>query len=119
MQRPFSSGSRAAPDPFDTFLERHGYYRKHTARDPSCLFRAISEQLYDTQNHHALVRESCIAFMRKHWRYFQAAIPGDIELYLMEMAKPKTFGTFLELQAVSHIYKWVYFRFRCWFFGMN
>ena len=37
--RPFSSGSRKAPDVLDHYLEAEGYYRKHTARDPSSLFR--------------------------------------------------------------------------------
>ena len=32
--------------PMDQWLESQGYYRKHTARDGSCLFRAISEQVF-------------------------------------------------------------------------
>lgn len=71
IQRPFSSGSRQAPDPHDNFLEQAGFYRKHTARDSSCLFRTISEQMYDTQNHHLAIRESCVSYMRKNKLYFQ------------------------------------------------
>ena len=43
--RKFSPGSRKAPDPIDQFLEEQGFYRKHTARDSTCLFRALSEQV--------------------------------------------------------------------------
>jgi OTU domain-containing protein 4 len=32
--------------PMDQWLESQGYYRKHTARDGSCLFRAVSEQVF-------------------------------------------------------------------------
>lgn len=34
--------------PMDQWLESQGYYRKHTARDGSCLFRAVSEQVFKT-----------------------------------------------------------------------
>lgn len=69
--RLFSAGSRQAPDPFDQFLEKEGYYRKHTARDPSSLFRCISEQLYDTQQHHYKIREECVHFMMNNRNQFE------------------------------------------------
>lgn len=70
-QRPFQSGSRQAPDPFDQFLEQNGYFRKHTARDPSSLFRVISEQLFDTQSYHETVRKTCVEFMTRYPEYFE------------------------------------------------
>lgn len=33
------------PDQMDIWLATQGYYRKHTARDNTCLFRAVSEQV--------------------------------------------------------------------------
>ncbi|XP_055370968.1 protein ovarian tumor locus-like [Condylostylus longicornis] len=109
IQRPFSSGSRQAPDPHDNFLEQAGFYRKHTARDSSCLFRVISEQMYDTQNHHAAVRETCVSYMRNNKLYFQKSLKQyvfdvDIDEYLDELSKSKTFGTLLELEAVAHMF---------------
>lgn len=32
-------------DQMDLWLDSQGYYRKHTAKDGSCLYRAISEQV--------------------------------------------------------------------------
>ena len=32
--------------PMDQWLESQGYYWKHTAWDGSCLFRAVSEQVF-------------------------------------------------------------------------
>ena len=32
----------------DTYLEEHHLQRKHTAKDGSCLFRAVAEQVFDT-----------------------------------------------------------------------
>lgn len=105
MQRPFTSGSRQAPDPFDQYLEENNFYRKHTARDASCLFRTISEQVYDTQQYHLNVRKDCVSYMRKHRSAFESQVDGDLDEYLDDMSKPKTYGTLIELQAVSFVYK--------------
>jgi hypothetical protein len=37
--------------PMDQWLESQGYYRKHTARDGTCLFRAVSEQVWGYTRH--------------------------------------------------------------------
>lgn len=71
LARPITSGSRQAPDPFDQFLESRNMYRKHTARDASCLFRVIAEQMYDTQMLHYEVRLECVRFMTRKRRIFE------------------------------------------------
>ncbi|XP_054728339.1 uncharacterized protein LOC129237548 isoform X2 [Anastrepha obliqua] len=105
MQRQFTSGSRQAPDPFDQFLEENNFYRKHTARDASCLFRVISEQMYDTQLHHLAIRKKCVRYMRKHRDFFAPLIERDLDEYLDDMSKPKTYGTLIELQAVGYMFQ--------------
>lgn len=105
MQRPFTSGSRQAPDPFDQYLEENNFYRKHTARDASCLFRTISEQVYDTQQYHLTIRKKCVAYMRTHRSFFESQVDKDIDEYLDDMSKPKTYGSLIELQAVSFVFK--------------
>ncbi|XP_075159122.1 ovarian tumor isoform X2 [Haematobia irritans] len=105
QQRQFTSGSRQAPDPYDQFLEEHQFYRKHTARDASCLFRVISEQMYDTQLHHLVIREKCVTYMRKHREFFENHIERDFDEYLDDMSKPKTYGTLLELQAAGSLFE--------------
>lgn len=69
--RPFSSGSRQPPDPIDQFLAQVGFYRKHTARDSTSLYRCVSEQLFDTQNYHEHVRQECIRYMRRQRERFE------------------------------------------------
>lgn len=66
QRRPFQPGSRQAPDPYDQFLDENGFYRKHTARDASSLFRVISEQMFGAQIYHQFVRQSCVAYMEEH-----------------------------------------------------
>lgn len=52
-------------EPIDEWLQNEGYFRKHAPRDPTCLFRAVSEQVYLTQHYHIRVRKECVEFMRK------------------------------------------------------
>lgn len=52
-------------EPIDEWLQSEGYFRKHAPRDPTCLFRAVSEQVYLTQHYHIRVRKECVEFMKK------------------------------------------------------
>ncbi|EDW65918.2 deubiquitinase otu isoform X1 [Drosophila virilis] len=105
LRRPITSGSRQAPDPYDQFLESRCMYRKHTARDASCLFRVIAEQMYDTQMLHYEVRLECVRFMTRKRRIFEQHVRGDFDSYMLDMAKPKTYGTMLELRALCCMYR--------------
>ncbi|KAH8304704.1 hypothetical protein KR044_000700 [Drosophila immigrans] len=105
LRRPITSGSRQAPDPYDQFLESRSMYRKHTARDASCLFRVIAEQMYDTQMLHFEVRLECVRFMTRKRRIFEQHVRGDFDAYMLDMAKPKTYGTMLELRALCCMYR--------------
>lgn len=70
-RRQFVSGSRPAPDPSDKYLDFEGFYRKHTARDASSLFRVISEQMFDTQEYYEQIRKDCINFMIKNRKKYE------------------------------------------------
>lgn len=105
FRRQFTSGSRPTPDPFDKFLDKEGFYRKHTARDSSALFRVISEQLYDTQHYHERVRKDCINFMIKHRDQYECEIEEDFTKYTRKMAKLDSNGTVLELRAMGSLFK--------------
>lgn len=105
FRRQFSSGSRPPPDPYDQFLDSEGFYRKHTARDASCLFRTVAELMFDTQESHQSVRRDCVNFMIAHRDQYELEIRMDFDEYVRDMLKPRTYGTFLELKALGHLYK--------------
>lgn len=103
--RCFTAGSRQAPDPHDQFLERENYYRKHTPRDPSSLFRCISEQLFDTQHYYRRVRDECCAYMRRNRDYFESHVDGCFDEYMQNMSCFRQRGTLLELRALAYRYR--------------
>lgn len=58
-------------EPVDEWLYNEGYYRKTAPKDPTCLFRAVSEQIYDNQRNHIRVRKECVEYMRKNKEMFE------------------------------------------------
>ncbi|KAL7979960.1 hypothetical protein Chor_004429, partial [Crotalus horridus] len=73
----------------DEYLGSQGLYRKLTAKDATCLFRAISEQVYACQIHHTAVRNACVSFMRKNQINFESYVEGSFEKYLQRLGNPK------------------------------
>ncbi|XP_050821180.1 putative bifunctional UDP-N-acetylglucosamine transferase and deubiquitinase ALG13 [Gopherus flavomarginatus] len=88
----------------DEYLASLGLYRKLTAKDASCLFRAISEQLFACQIHHMEVRKACVSFMRENQHNFESYVEGSFEKYLERLGDPKESAGQLEISALSLIY---------------
>ncbi|XP_066058534.1 UDP-N-acetylglucosamine transferase subunit ALG13-like isoform X3 [Chamaea fasciata] len=89
----------------DEYLGSLGLYRKMTAKDASCLFRAVSEKLFSSQIHHAEVRKACVSFMRQHQSRFESYVEGSFEKYLERLGDPKESAGQLEISALSMMYK--------------
>ncbi|XP_053130078.1 putative bifunctional UDP-N-acetylglucosamine transferase and deubiquitinase ALG13 [Hemicordylus capensis] len=88
----------------DEYLGSLGLYRKLTAKDATCLFRAISEQVYACQIHHMSVRKACVSFLRKNQTNFESYVEGSFEKYLERLGDPKESAGQLEISAFSLIY---------------
>ncbi|XP_030403465.1 putative bifunctional UDP-N-acetylglucosamine transferase and deubiquitinase ALG13, partial [Gopherus evgoodei] len=89
----------------DAYLSSQGLYRKLTARDASCLFRAVSEQVFYSQIHHQEVRKACVSFMRENRENFEAYVEGSFEEYLEWLGDPEGRAGQLEISALSLMYK--------------
>ena len=63
--------AKRVAEPIDEWLQSEGFFRKHAPKDPTCLFRAVSEQVYLTQHFHIRVRGECVEFMRKNCHLFE------------------------------------------------
>ncbi|XP_061378502.1 putative bifunctional UDP-N-acetylglucosamine transferase and deubiquitinase ALG13 isoform X1 [Danaus plexippus] len=89
----------------DRWLDEMGFFRKHTARDSSCLFRAVSENVYNTQRYFHKVRLDCVQFMAAHRHLFEGSLSCPFDNYLKEMSNPSEWGGPIEISAMSHLYR--------------
>ncbi|XP_053997898.1 uncharacterized protein LOC128886761 [Hylaeus anthracinus] len=97
--------SKRAQEPVDEWLQTEGYFRKHAPKDPTCLFRAVSEQVYMTQYYHIRVRKKCVEFMRKMKHLFVENITIPFDDYLEQMACFTEWGGVNEIQAMSLLFE--------------
>ncbi|XP_072240088.1 putative bifunctional UDP-N-acetylglucosamine transferase and deubiquitinase ALG13 [Leuresthes tenuis] len=89
----------------DEYLSSLGLYRKMVARDASSLFRAVSEQLYYSQNYHQKIRQDCADFMRANRCNFEPFVEGSFEKYLERLEDPKETVGQVEIKALSQLYR--------------
>ncbi|ERE79300.1 OTU domain-containing protein 4 [Cricetulus griseus] len=75
--------------PMDAYLRKLGLYRKLVAKDGSCLFRAVAEQVLHSQSRHVEVRMACIHYLRENREKFEAFIEGPFEEYLKRLENPQ------------------------------
>ncbi|XP_061573163.1 putative bifunctional UDP-N-acetylglucosamine transferase and deubiquitinase ALG13 [Cololabis saira] len=89
----------------DEYLSSLGLYRKMVARDASSLFRAVSEQLYFSQNYHQKIRQDCANFMRAKRCNFEPFVEGSFEKYLERLEDPKETVGQVEIKALCQLYR--------------
>jgi len=84
-------------------LEQMGLEQVTMGDDGNCQFRALSWQLYGTQNLHGNVRERVVRWIREHADAFMPYFDGkeDFQDYLAQMAKKRTWGDELTLRAAT------------------
>eukprot|EP00117_Sycon_ciliatum_P006559 scpid64172/ scgid10046/ OTU domain-containing protein 4 len=96
---------RPGSTPMDEFLQSTGRWRKLIAKDGSCLFRAVSEQLFHNQARHRAIRLLCVAYMRLNAETFSCFIDEAFDDYMKKMESPQAWAGQLEIEALSRIYK--------------
>ncbi|XP_069711408.1 OTU domain-containing protein 4 isoform X2 [Phaenicophaeus curvirostris] len=89
----------------DGYLRSQGLYRKKVAKDGSCLFRAVAEQVLYSQSRHIDVRMACVDYLRKNREKFEAFIEGPFEEYLKCLENPQEWVGQVEISALSLMYK--------------
>ncbi|XP_067408052.1 OTU domain-containing protein 4 [Emydura macquarii macquarii] len=100
------SGVEAPRDAsMDSYLRSQGLYRKRVAKDGSCLFRAVADQVLHCQSRHIDVRNACINYLRKNREKFEAFIEGPFEEYLKCLENPQEWVGQVEISALSLMYK--------------
>nr|XP_014433380.1 OTU domain-containing protein 4 [Pelodiscus sinensis] len=105
QSHPRSSVEAPGDASMDSYLRSQGLYRKRVAKDGSCLFRAVAEQVLHSQSRHVDVRNACINYLRKNREKFEAFIEGPFEEYLKCLENPQEWVGQVEISALSLMYK--------------
>ncbi|XP_076029405.1 uncharacterized protein LOC143018152 isoform X3 [Oratosquilla oratoria] len=92
-------------DPMDEWLDSQGLFRKHVAKDGSCLFRAVAEQIFMTQTVHTKVREACLSYINLHKEQFKEYLNIPVDHHTYNMRNPREWGGHVEMVAMSHLFK--------------
>lgn len=100
---------RESPDTISTFLQKYNRKRFHVLGDGNCLFRAISHQLFGSDEIHFSVRSLLQRFENLNADIFSpflmAVNKPTMEEHIKYIGNPCTWGTHLEMLAVATYYK--------------
>ncbi|XP_022625364.1 OTU domain-containing protein 4 [Seriola dumerili] len=99
------NAERAAEKLMDDYLKSLGLHRKKIAKDGSCLFRAVAEQVLHCQSLHTKVRAKCVEFLKQNRETYEAFIEGDFEDYLCKLQDPQQWVGEVEINALAVMYK--------------
>uniref|UniRef100_A0A3B4YQ89 ubiquitinyl hydrolase 1 n=1 Tax=Seriola lalandi dorsalis TaxID=1841481 RepID=A0A3B4YQ89_SERLL len=97
-----AAASRAAEKLMDEYLKSLGLHRKKIAKDGSCLFRAVAEQVLHCQSLHTKVRAKCVEFLKQNRETYEAFIEGDFEDYLCKLQDPQVNPRHCVQSVTSH-----------------
>lgn len=92
-------GGKAAS--LDSRLRILGLASVEMEGDGNCQFRALSDQIFGSQQHHAVVRAAAVAHMKAAHDYFSMFFETSMEFtsYIREMTRSRTWGDELTLRA--------------------
>ncbi|XP_027143343.1 OTU domain-containing protein 4 [Larimichthys crocea] len=105
MEGAGSPDEKAAERLMDEHLKSLGLHRKKVAKDGSCLFRAVAEQVLHCQSLHTRVRAQCVDFLQQNRDSYEAFIEGDFVDYLDKLQDPQQWVGEVEINALAVMYK--------------
>ncbi|XP_059628334.1 OVARIAN TUMOR DOMAIN-containing deubiquitinating enzyme 9 isoform X2 [Cornus florida] len=72
--------------------------------DGNCQFRALSDQIYRTTEHHKFVREGVVNQLKSHPELYEGYVPMAFDDYLKNISKTGEWGDHVTLQAAADSY---------------
>ncbi|CAL9112411.1 unnamed protein product [Musa textilis] len=82
-------------------LQLYDLVERKVQGDGNCQFRALSDQLYRTPEHHEFVRQQIIAQLKYHPEIYEGYVPMVYGEYLKKLSKLGEWGDHVTLQAAA------------------
>lgn len=88
---------------FSDALQDYNLRIRDVSNDGNCLFRAVSDQLYGSEDAHLKLRERACDYLVEHKDHYQYFIDDEqsFDDYISEMRRDGVWADNLELQAIS------------------
>ncbi|XP_044473071.1 OVARIAN TUMOR DOMAIN-containing deubiquitinating enzyme 12-like isoform X3 [Mangifera indica] len=89
-------------------LRSNGFVELKVQGDGNCQFCALSDQLYNTPEHHKYVRRQVVNQLKSHQEIYEGYVPMEYGEYLKKMSKSGEWGDNITLQAAADlVWIWV------------
>ncbi|KAK7279331.1 hypothetical protein RJT34_24379 [Clitoria ternatea] len=85
-------------------LQLYDFVEHVVQGDGNCQFRALSDQLYNTPDHHKYVRRHIVNQLKSRPEIYEGYVPMEYDEYLGKMAKSGEWGDHVTLQAAADSY---------------
>ncbi|XP_058102672.1 OVARIAN TUMOR DOMAIN-containing deubiquitinating enzyme 12 [Magnolia sinica] len=82
-------------------LHVYGLYEVKVSGDGNCQFRALSDQMYKSPEHHKYVRKEIVKQLKDFRSLYEGYVPMKYKTYYKKMAKSGEWGDHLTLQAAA------------------
>ncbi|KAF7801938.1 OTU domain-containing protein [Senna tora] len=82
-------------------LKIYGLCEVKVSGDGNCQFRALSDQMYRTPEHHKYVRKEIVKQLKDHPSLYECYVPMKYKQYYKKMAKSGEWGDHVTLQAAA------------------
>ncbi|XP_042008118.1 OVARIAN TUMOR DOMAIN-containing deubiquitinating enzyme 12-like [Salvia splendens] len=79
----------------------YGLYEVRVSGDGNCQFRALSDQIYRSPEHHKHVRKEVVKQLKDNYALYEAYVPMNFKRYYKKMAKSGEWGDHVTLQAAA------------------
>ncbi|PIA40665.1 hypothetical protein AQUCO_02400020v1 [Aquilegia coerulea] len=82
-------------------LNVYGLYEVKVSGDGNCQFRALSDQMYKSPDHHKHVRKEIVKQLKDCRSLYESYVPMNYKRYYKKMAKSGEWGDHVTLQAAA------------------
>ncbi|XP_074309232.1 OVARIAN TUMOR DOMAIN-containing deubiquitinating enzyme 12 [Silene latifolia] len=82
-------------------LQAYGLLEVRVAGDGNCQFRALSDQMFKSPEHHKFVRKEVVKQLKEQKSSYESYIPMKYKHYYKKMAKSGEWGDHVTLQAAA------------------
>ncbi|KAF2323007.1 hypothetical protein GH714_032732 [Hevea brasiliensis] len=85
-------------------LNVYGLYEVKVSGDGNCQFRALSDQMYKSPEHHKHIRKEVVKQLKDYRSLYEGYVPMKYKRYYKKMAKSGEWGDHVTLQAAADKY---------------